>query len=77
MLKQQRKSACLLACLTSCTCCGCLFACCSKDVQGILSDAAGAFEKVLPLPEIEEMRALIEATINGTLDILQVRSFRR
>jgi hypothetical protein len=41
-------------------------------VQGILSDAAGAIEQLLPLPEIEEMRTLIEATINGTLDILQV-----
>jgi hypothetical protein len=41
-------------------------------VQGILADAAAAVEKVLPLPEIEEMRNLIDATITGTLDILQV-----
>lgn len=41
-------------------------------MQGILSDAASAVERVLPLPEIEEMRNLIDATITGTLDILQV-----
>jgi hypothetical protein len=57
----------------SCAACGFVVTACSKDVQGVLSDAAGAIEKLLPLPEIEEMRALIEATINGTLDILQVR----
>ncbi|WIA10944.1 hypothetical protein OEZ85_011107 [Tetradesmus obliquus] len=43
----------------------------TKDMQGILSDAASAVERVLPLPEIEEMRNLIDATITGTLDILQ------
>lgn len=62
--------ACSLACMPAHV--ALCVATCSKDVQGILSDAAAAVEKLMPLPEIEELRNLIDATITGTLDILQV-----
>eukprot|EP00775_Hariotina_reticulata_P012807 gene12807-12935_t len=41
------------------------------EVDGILSDAREAFEKVLPLPEIAEAQDLIGHTLGSVLDMFQ------
>jgi len=41
-------------------------------VDGILSDAREAFEKLLPLPEIPEAQDLIGHTLGSVLDMFQV-----
>jgi hypothetical protein len=42
------------------------------EVEGTLSDARKAFEKLLPLPEIAEAQDLIGHTLGSVLDMIQV-----
>lgn len=41
-----------------------------STIEGILSDASAALDKVIPIPELAEMDALLKATIQATLNLL-------